>query len=80
MEQFEKMNRNHSVCQIQISGKGKFTIVLQEELNPVIAKAYTEEFGQYEGVSRVVVRKFRVYYEIIESDIVGLAIRYPGEK
>lgn len=31
MDKIEKMNRDNSVCQILIPGKGKFTIVLQEE-------------------------------------------------
>ena len=29
--QIGKMNRGNSVCQVYIPGKGKFTIVLQEE-------------------------------------------------
>lgn len=31
MEQLSNMNKENSVCQIFIPGKGKFTIVLQEE-------------------------------------------------
>jgi hypothetical protein len=31
MEQFSNMNIENAVCQFFISGKGKFTIILQEE-------------------------------------------------
>jgi hypothetical protein len=31
MEQLSNMNKENSVCQIFIPGKGKFTIILQEE-------------------------------------------------
>lgn len=31
MERISNMNSNNSVCQVFIPGKGKFTIVLQEE-------------------------------------------------
>ncbi|UOF90087.1 hypothetical protein LSG31_19830 [Fodinisporobacter ferrooxydans] len=48
-------------------------------LNPVLTKTYTEEFGEYEGVSRVVVHGFRAYYEQMENDIVVLAVKFPGE-
>ena len=57
-------------------------IILESEdllLNPTLSKTYTEEFGQYKGISRILVRKFRVYYEHIENDIVVLAIKFPGE-
>jgi hypothetical protein len=30
--------------------------------NPVLGKTYTEELGKYKGISRIVVRKFRVYF------------------
>ncbi|HHY74407.1 MAG TPA: type II toxin-antitoxin system RelE/ParE family toxin [Bacillus bacterium] len=48
--------------------------------NKVIGKAYTEEFGKYKGISRIVIKKFRVYFEQIENDIVIVAILFPGEK
>jgi hypothetical protein len=38
-------------------------LILETEdllLNPVFDKAYTEESGQYKGVSRIVVRKFKM--------------------
>jgi hypothetical protein len=31
MEQLSNMNKENNVCQVFIPGKGKFTIVLQEE-------------------------------------------------
>ncbi|MGD6801965.1 hypothetical protein ACQCVK_06385 [Rossellomorea vietnamensis] len=56
-------------------------IIETEDLlkNHIIAKTYTEEFGKHNGVSRVVVKKFRVYYKMIENDIFILAILFPGE-
>lgn len=37
LEQIGKMNRENSVCQVFIPGKGKFAIVLQEEDSESIA-------------------------------------------
>lgn len=37
MDQISSMNKDNSVCQIYIPGKGKFTIVLQEEDQSSIA-------------------------------------------
>jgi hypothetical protein len=36
MKYIEQMNRDHSVIQFSIQGKGKFTLVLQEEDEPSI--------------------------------------------
>jgi plasmid stabilization system protein ParE len=47
--------------------------------NPVLGKAYTEEFGKYKGISRIIVKKFRVYYQEINNEIIILAILFPGE-
>jgi plasmid stabilization system protein ParE len=47
--------------------------------NPLISSTYTEESGKYSGVSRVVINKFKIYYEIIGSDIVIISIVFPGE-
>lgn len=58
-------------------------LILETEdllLNPILSKTYTEEFGEYRGVSRVLIKKFKIYYEQIENDIVVLAIKLPGEK
>ncbi|WP_084006922.1 type II toxin-antitoxin system RelE/ParE family toxin [Gottfriedia luciferensis] len=58
-------------------------IVLETEdllKNEVIGKAYTEEFGNYKGISRVVIKKFRIYFERVNNDIVIVAIVFPGEK
>jgi hypothetical protein len=49
-------------------------------LNPVLSKSYTEETGAYAGLSRVVVKKFRIYYKQIDKALVVLAIMFPGEK
>jgi len=35
--------------------------------NPVIGKTYTEEFGRYKGISRIIIRKFKIYYKQIYS-------------
>jgi plasmid stabilization system protein ParE len=47
--------------------------------NPVLGKTYTEELGKYKGISRIVVRKFRVYFQEIKNEIIILAILFPGE-
>ncbi len=49
-------------------------------LNPVLSKTYTEEYGTYKGVSRIVVNKLKVYYERHDDDIVILAVIFPGEE
>jgi hypothetical protein len=41
---------------------------------------YTEELGKYRGITRIVVKKFRVYYKLSENDVVILAVLFPGEK
>lgn len=46
----------------------------------VFTKAYIEEFGQFKGVSRIVIKRFRVYFEKINNDIVVVALMFPGEK
>jgi hypothetical protein len=48
-------------------------------MNPVIGKSYVEEFGEYTGFLRIVVRKFRIYYMVINHSIVIAAVLFPGE-
>jgi plasmid stabilization system protein ParE len=48
-------------------------------LNPVIGKSYTEESGEYRGYSRIVIRKFRVYFKLMNGTIVIVAVFFPGE-
>ncbi|MCW3490019.1 type II toxin-antitoxin system RelE/ParE family toxin [Dethiobacter alkaliphilus] len=48
--------------------------------NPVLGRTYTEESGTYQGVSRVLIRNFRIYYEQYHDDIVIVAILFPGER
>jgi hypothetical protein len=48
-------------------------------INPFFRKAYTEEFGKYKGVSRIVIKKFQIYFKQINNDIVIIAILFPGE-
>ena len=47
--------------------------------NPIIGKTYKEEFGEYTGVSRVVVKKFKIYYKQFDNDIVIIGLLFPGE-
>lgn len=56
-------------------------ILETEELlnNRIIGKSYTEEFGKYKGITRIVVKKFRVYYKLFNDNVVILAILFPGE-
>jgi len=49
-------------------------------LNPVIGKTYTEEFGEFKGLTRIVVKRFRVYYKAIDDLIVIAAVCFPGEQ
>nr|WP_150960078.1 hypothetical protein [Aneurinibacillus sp. XH2] len=48
--------------------------------NLVLSKAYTEEDGTYTGLSRIVVKRFRVYFEQFENEIRIVAVLFPGEK
>ena len=48
--------------------------------NPVLGRTYTEETGDYKGVSRVLIKKFRIYFEQIHNDFVIVAILFPGER
>ncbi|MCM3163397.1 hypothetical protein [Metabacillus litoralis] len=58
----------------------QFIIETEDVLkNSIIVKTYTEEFGKYRGITRIVVKKFRVYYKIIDNNVVILAVLFPGE-
>lgn len=48
-------------------------------LNQILSKTYTEEIGEYRGFSRIVVRGFKVYYEIKGDTVVILAVKFPGQ-
>lgn len=48
--------------------------------NPVLGRTYAEEVGDYRGMSRVVIKKFRIYFEKIHNNIVIVAILFPGEE
>ncbi|MDT8860375.1 hypothetical protein N0O92_09025 [Alkalihalobacillus sp. MEB130] len=56
-------------------------IIETEDLlkNRIIGQTYTEEFGKYKGITRVVVKRFRVYYKLINNNVVILAVLFPGE-
>ncbi|GGB44764.1 hypothetical protein GCM10011409_22960 [Lentibacillus populi] len=49
-------------------------------LNPFISKRYIEEKGDHKGIARIVYRKFKVYYEKVDEEIIILAIKFPGEQ
>lgn len=48
--------------------------------NGILDRAYTEKFGAYQGLSRIVMRKFRIYFERDNDRIIVLAIVFPGEE
>lgn len=57
-------------------------IILETEdllKNPVISKTYTEELGEYRGISRIVVKKFKIYYKQFDNDITIIGLLFPGE-
>jgi mRNA-degrading endonuclease RelE of RelBE toxin-antitoxin system len=59
-----------------------FQVVMETEdllKNPIIGKSYIEESGEYIGFLRIVVRKFRIYYKIINNSIVIVSVLFPGE-
>ena len=47
--------------------------------NPMVSRHYTEEYGEFKGISRIVIRKFKVYFEVSGHDVVILAVKFPGE-
>lgn len=47
-------------------------------LNHTLSKAYTEEFGKYKGISRIV-KKFRIYFKLVDHHIIIVALLFPGE-
>ncbi|WP_099364468.1 type II toxin-antitoxin system RelE/ParE family toxin [Fredinandcohnia onubensis] len=58
----------------------QFVLETEDLLNiPLIGKAYTEEFGIYKGISRMVIRKFQVYFEQFNNDVIIIAVLFPGE-
>ncbi|OAS21463.1 hypothetical protein [Paenibacillus oryzisoli] len=58
-------------------------VVLEVEdylMNPIIGKTYMEEFGEYKGITRIVVKKFRIYFEQVDGVFTIVALLFPGEK
>lgn len=49
-------------------------------LTGAFKKAYLEEYGKYKNVSRIVIKKFRIYFKLFGDDVVIIAILFPGEK
>lgn len=59
----------------------KLILDIEESLkNEFVLETYTEEFGAYKDLSRIVIRKFRIYYEKDQDNILVLGILFPGEK
>lgn len=48
-------------------------------LNPILSMSYTEESGRFIGISRAIIKRFCIYYELHHDDIVILNIKFPGE-
>ena len=48
-------------------------------LNPIFSQLYMEERGEFKGLSRCVIRGFRVYSEFVGNDVVVLAVKFPRE-
>lgn len=48
--------------------------------NPVLTRNYKEESGVYKGISRILIRRFKFYFERIDNNIVILAVLFPGQK
>ena len=47
--------------------------------NPIVSQHYTEECGEFKGISRIVIPEFRVYFEVSGHDVAILAVKFPGE-
>lgn len=47
--------------------------------DPLVGKTYTEELGKYKGISRIVVKRFRVYFKHDLNNIIIVALLFPGE-
>jgi hypothetical protein len=61
----------------------QFILEVEEILkSDVFERAYTEEHRKYRGLSRIVVRKFRIYFKKgqAQNDMIILAVLFPGEK
>ena len=58
-------------------------LILETEdalLNPVLGKTYLEEYGEFRGFSRMVVKKCRLYYKVISDTLIIVAVLFPGEQ
>ncbi|OLS33344.1 hypothetical protein BTR25_26470 [Bacillus sp. MRMR6] len=59
----------------------RLVLEIEDQLkNPIIGGTYTEEFGKYKGISRIVLKKFRIYFQQFNNEIIIVAILFPGEK
>ena len=47
--------------------------------NPYLGKVYTKESGKYKGISRIVIKKFQIYFKQMDNNIVIIAVLFPGE-
>lgn len=56
-------------------------ILTTEELlsNSILGQSYTEETGPYWGLSRIVIKRFRIYFEQYDNEVMVVAVMFPGE-
>lgn len=47
--------------------------------NPVLTRGFVEEYGKYQGYFRIVIRKFKIYYEISDNEIIIQGALFPGQ-
>jgi hypothetical protein len=45
-------------------------------LNPFLTKTYTEGSGEYKGISRVVINKFKIYYESQGNEVLFWGLNF----
>lgn len=79
-EKLSRFRSEHFTAEETLDFILTFVIETEELLkSKFIGRTYTEEFGHYKGLSRIVIRKFRVYYKKDQDNIIILAILFPGE-
>lgn len=58
----------------------QLVLEIEDQLkNPVIGRTYTEEYGKYKGISRIVLKKFQIYFQQINNELIIIAVLFPGE-
>jgi hypothetical protein len=58
----------------------QFVLEVEQTLkNAVVSRYYIEEYGEFQGVSRIVIRKFKVYFEVVRDIVIIRAVKFPLE-